>query len=607
MSSLRYIDKIPSGDLKHLPEKVLPFMWFFVRQMKGRFSLIIGISFLAGILFNLNGYLFGQVVQAFTHSADRATIWDHAGRPIMLYAALILFAVPVLYNTSGWLQAHTMSPFANMVRRQLAYYLGHHSYRFFQDDFAGRLAGKVMEMPYAIRQIMSDFINVMLYAGVSFFTAFFLFLSVGSFFAWLIVFYLGISIANLIYFVPRISEISTESSRRRSAMRGRYIDILTNILTVKLFARRHHEDAQFRGLLARNAESIIEQELKVTALYRAQHIANTGFMLALLYLTVEGWQNDGLTIAQVTMVLPVSLTIMQATFWLCETLTGFFERIGEVKEGMEALIKPHDVQDAAGAAPLAVTQPDIVFDNVAFEYPSRPMFDNFSLVIPARQRIGLIGPSGAGKSTFVQLLLRLHDLKDGAIRIDGHNIAAVAQDSLRENIAVIPQMSDLMHRSIRDNIRYGRLDATDDEVMEAAKRAHAHDFIVGLTDGQGRYGYDSMVGERGVKLSGGQRQRIAIARAILKDAPILVLDEATSSLDSESEKAIQESLEDLMANRTVIAIAHRLSTIAHLDRLIVMDNGRIVEDGTHDELLARGGLYARLWALQSGGFLQDHV
>jgi ATP-binding cassette subfamily B multidrug efflux pump len=279
--------------------------------------------------------------------------------------------------------------------------------------------------------------------------------------------------------------------------------------------------------------------------------------------------------------------------------------MGNVQDGINTRVKPFGLNDKTNAPPLKTHKCEIALNNVTFAYPGRPVFDNLSLTIPAGQKIGLVGPSGAGKSTLVQLLLRLHDIQGGAIKIDGQDIAEVTQNSLRNNIAVIPQSSDLLHRSIRENITYGNLNATEDDMISAAKRAHAHEFILSLHDHDGRRGYDAMVGERGVKLSGGQRQRVAIARAILKDAPILLLDEATSALDSESERLIQESLTDLMAGRTVIAIAHRLSTIARLDRLIVMDEGRVVESGTHQQLLTAKGLYAHLWSLQSGGFLGD--
>ena len=354
-----------------------------------------------------------------------------------------------------------------------------------------------------------------------------------------------------------------------------------------------------------NAGSVSKQEVTITKMFRVQHVINSSIMLFLILAAIDAWNKDALSTAQISMILPMALTMISATFWLTEVYTGFFERLGEVQEGMEAVVHAHEVVDAPGAVALMVKTPSVRFDHVEFSYPARPIFKNFTLEIPARQRVGLVGPSGAGKSTLMQLILRLHDVQGGRILIDGQDIAGVTQNSLREQIAVIPQMADMLHRTVRDNIAYGLPGATDEQVVEAAKRAQAHDFIMELRDAKGNTGYDSTVGERGVKLSGGQRQRIAIARAILKNAPILILDEATASLDSESEKLIQRALEDVMQDRTVLVIAHRLSTIAHLDRLIVMQDGGIVEDGSHTDLLAQGGLYARLWNLQSGGFLHD--
>jgi ATP-binding cassette subfamily B multidrug efflux pump len=399
---------------------------------------------------------------------------------------------------------------------------------------------------------------------------------------------------------------SKDVSEARSIVTGRIVDTYTNILTVKLFARARHEDAYVRDAVDEH-----------TGLFYASLRLNTLFAFSLstlnaLLVTVTGgiaialWTQGKVEVGTVAMALPLSWQIISIAGWVAMRVTEIFENIGVVQEGMSAIAKPVALTDQPGATELRVSRGEIEFQDIRFGYGTDSgLIDGLSLKVAAGERIGLVGRSGAGKSTLVNLMLRFFDLEDGRILIDNQDIAQTTQESLRTQISVVTQDTSLLHRSIRDNIRYGRPDATEADIVAAAKQAQAHDFILGLEDWRGRRGYDAHVGERGVKLSGGQRQRIAIARVILKNAPILVLDEATSSLDSEVEAAIQASLDTLMSGKTVIAIAHRLSTIARMDRLVVLDHGRIVEQGTHAELLRAGGHYAELWRRQSGGFIDS--
>ena len=596
LQSPRMIDRLPPEGLDRLPNRVWPFLWFFMRQIRGRFIALCLLGICAGILSSLAPFFFGKIVGSFVDNATRDDIWAALGPWLAAYTVLVLVLAPVLYNTQGWLQSKTLPYYAAMVRRQLALYLHQHSYRYFQDDFAGRLAGKVLEMPFAMRQIVNDITSPFIFAGITSLTTLSIFMWIGRDFGGYTAVYILLYILNVRYFVPKIQAMAEFSSRKRSVMRGRFVDILTNIFLVKIFARRTHEDAYFRESLRENADAASRWELKVTQMFRVQHVINSVFMFTLVLATVHNWRGGDMTTAQVTMVLPMALSMIQATFWLTEVYTAFFERLGEVQEGMDAIVHAHDVTDKPAAATLVVREPSITFDNVTFAYPSRPMFQNFTLHIPPRQRVGLVGPSGAGKSSLMQLLLRLHDVQGGRILIDGQDIAQMTQDSVRNAIAFIPQSADLLHRTVRDNIEYGRLGADDAAIQKAASIAQAHDFIGQLHDTKGGQGYAATVGERGVKLSGGQRQRIAIARAFLRDAPILLLDEATSALDNESERAVKDALIELRKNRTVIVIAHRLSTIRDADRIVVMERGRIVESGTHDTLVAAGGAYARLLA-----------
>jgi ATP-binding cassette subfamily B multidrug efflux pump len=480
------------------------------------------------------------------------------------------------------------------------------SMAFYSDEFAGRITTKVMQTALSVREMIFTSTDVLIGIGVYFITIVVLaggfdLRLIWPFMGWLVLY--G---ASVVYFVPRLGRIGKAQADARSMMTGRITDAYTNISTVKLFSHTHRE-AHFARAAMQEFMATGYRQMRLVSLFEiVNHALVVGLIMAVGGSALWLWTQGQVGTGAVAAVIAMALRISGMSHWIMWEMTSLFENIGTVQDGISTLTRPRAVVDAPGAATLAVPRGEVRFDHTTFSYGrGKPVIDDLCLTVRPGEKIGLIGRSGAGKSTLVNLLLRFHDLSGGRILIDGQDIAKVTQDSLRSHIGMVTQDTSLLHRSMRDNILYGRPDAGDDAMIAAARRAEAHDFIGHLTDLQGRTGYDAHVGERGVKLSGGQRQRIAIARVMLKDAPILLLDEATSALDSEVEAAIQASLNTLMQGKTVIAIAHRLSTIAAMDRLIVLDAGRIVEQGDHRSLLAQGGLYARLWAHQSGGFLGE--
>ncbi|MCC8440931.1 ABC transporter ATP-binding protein/permease [Xanthomonas cannabis] len=497
--------------------------------------------------------------------------------------------VPGLSNRSRWLMH-------NYVVRQ--------SLGFFNNDFAGRIANRVMQTGTSLRESAVQMVDALWYIVVYTGSALWLFAQADPWLMAPLLIWLVVYVALMAFFVPRMKARAWIASDARSKATGRIVDGYTNISTLKLFAHAGREEAYVREAIDELAVKHRGQTRVTTSMDTAIAVANGFLIVGTCGLALWLWSRGQISVGAITLATGLVIRIHNMSGWIMWTVNGIFEDIGTVQDGMQTISQPVQVQDVPTAVPLQVTQGQVRFEHIHFHYGKRGgVIAGLDLQVRAGEKIGLVGPSGAGKSTLVNVLLRLYDLEQGRILIDGQDIAQVTQDSLRGQIGLVTQDTSLLHRSIRDNLLYGRPQASDAQILDAVRKARAEGFIDTLIDGEGRRGFDAHVGERGVKLSGGQRQRIAIARVLLKDAPILVLDEATSALDSEVEAAIQDSLDALMGDKTVIAIAHRLSTIARMDRLVVMDAGRIVETGTHAELIAHGGLYARLWARQTGGFV----
>jgi ATP-binding cassette subfamily B multidrug efflux pump len=549
------------------------------------------------------GFL-GHIVD-WLSAQNRETFLQTEGWKLLGMAFIVMVALPGAVFVSSMLHQQTlMGNYPMRIRWQVHRYLLKQSMTFYQDEFAGRIATKLMQTALAVRECVMKLIDVLNYVVVYFLGAVFI---VGSADKWLaapLVVWLAAYIGLLRYFVPRLGKVSQEQADARSTMTGRIVDSYTNIQTVKLFSHARREATYAQEGMSSFLDTVYRSMRLVTQLYGWLYVLNSSLLIAVGLLSIWLWLGNAVSIGAVAVVLGLVLRFWGMSQWIMWEVSSLFENIGTVQDGIGSISLPRLVEDRPGAKEVVVAKGDIEFQNIRFHYgKQKGVIENLSLAVRSGEKVGVVGRSGAGKSTLVNLLLRFYDLEKGRILIDGQDIAAVTQDSLRAQIGMVTQDTSLLHRSVRDNILYGRPDATDAMVTEAARRAEALDFVGSLSDPKGRKGFDAHVGERGVKLSGGQRQRIAIARVMLKDAPILILDEATSALDSEVEAAIQENLYRLMEGKTVIAIAHRLSTIAAMDRLVVMDRGRIVEEGSHDELVARGGLYAQLWQRQSGGFL----
>jgi len=586
------------------PRSVVRFYAHYLRQVWKIFvaALVVGLA-VALIEVAMFDFL-GRLVDMAQKTPAATFFQTHAGT-LAWMAFVVVVLRPLSIGIHDLLVNQTLNPgMTSMMRWQHHRYVLKQSLSFFQNDFAGRIANRIMQTAPSLRQSAVQVVDALWYVTVYAGTSIYLFAKADIWLAVPLICWIAGYIGMLVFFVPRVKERSWKASEARSKLMGRIVDGYSNVMTLKLFAHTNREEAYAREAIVEQTEKVRSSSRMVTTMDVSITTLNgllIGFTSALaLWL----WSRGTVTTGQVALAVGLVIRINNMSGWIMWVVNGIFEDVGTVQDGITTLSQERTVVDRADAVPLVVSKGEVCFDDIHFHYgKAGGIIGGLDLVVRAGEKIGLVGPSGAGKSTMVNVLLRLYDLEDGHIYIDGQDVAKVTQESLRSKIGVVTQDTSLLHRSIRDNLLYGRPDATDAEMAEAVRQARADEFIPLLSDGEGRTGYDAHAGERGVKLSGGQRQRIAIARVLLKDAPILVLDEATSALDSEAEAAIQESLETLMRGKTVIAIAHRLSTIAKMDRLVVMEHGAIVETGTHSELIARGGLYARLWAHQTGGFV----
>ena len=583
------------------------FIWSSIEGMKGWILLLavltIGNGVMEAMLFQFMGLLVDWL-GAYTPT----TLWQEKGHLLMGMGGLLVFSIIWLFLASSVRLQTLQGVFPMRLRWNFHRLMLGQSLSFYQDEFAGRVSAKVMQTALAVRDTVLTIADMLVYVVVYFVTSGLVLASLDSwflvpFFVWIVLF---ITILRLL--IPRLSKTAQRQADARSLMTGRITDAYSNIATVKLFSHGAREAGYAKRSMEEFMVTVHAQMRLATSLDSLTYINNVVLILSTAIIGVLLWQQSLVGVGAIATSTAMALRVHGLSRWIMWESARLFENIGTVNDGMNTLTKPQTILDKPNCPPLNVTRGEIKFNDLSFAYdPAKPLLSHFNLTIKPGEKVGLIGRSGAGKSTIVNLLLRFYEAQQGTITIDGQNIMDVQQESLRSQIGLVTQDTSLLHRSVRDNIVYGRPSATEQEMFDAAARAEAADFIPFLSDAQGRKGYDAHVGERGVKLSGGQRQRIAIARVMLKDAPILLLDEATSALDSEVEAAIQESLDKMMENKTVIAIAHRLSTIAAMDRLIVLDRGQIVEQGTHAELLAQNGLYAKLWQHQSGGFLSGNV
>ena len=599
------VNPYPSKEPTRPPETLFAFILHYSRPVVGWLTLMTILTAAIGVgevmLFNF----LGRIVDWLSKANPETFLRDEA-TTLWAMGVFTLVGLPLLVIAQSTIIHQVLLGNYPMIGRwQMHRYLLRQSMNFFANEFAGRVATKVMQTSLAVREVAMKVLDVFVYV-LSYFISMFVVVGAAD---WRLMIPLALWVAVysslLWYFIPRMRRNSQQQADTRSMMTGRVVDSYTNIATVKLFSHAGREESYAREGMDAFLDTVHKQMRMVTTFHAFVYANNAVLSFLITALSIWFWTAGTISTGAIAIAIALSLRINGMSQWIMWEVSALFENIGTVYDGMAMLSKNQDIRDIDGARPLEARSGGIEFDRVGFHYgkSGKTVIDGISLSIAPGEKVGLVGRSGAGKTTLMNVLLRFYDIESGAIRIDGQDISKVAQDSLRAQIGVVTQDTSLLHRSVRDNIAYGKPDATDAEVIAAARRANAWEFIETLVDPNGRMGLDAQVGERGVKLSGGQRQRVAIARVFLKDAPILVLDEATSALDSEVEAAIQENLFKLMEGKTVIAIAHRLSTLTEMDRLIVLDTGEIREQGTHGELVAAAGIYADLWARQSGGFI----
>jgi len=598
------IEPYPNEEPSTPPTGLWAFCWHYSKGIWPWLAVLATMSVvIAALEIMLFGYI-GNVVD-WLSNADRATFLATESGKLWWMAFIIVIALPVA--TILWslvLHQTVIGNFPMVIRWQAHRYMLGQSMQFYQDEFAGRVATKVMQTALGVRETVIKILDVFIYVIVYFLGGMILVATLDTMLLIPFVFWLIAYLVAMRYFLPKMALISRKQADARSLMTGRIVDSYTNIATVKLFAHAGREVDYAKQSMSNFMETVHPQMRLTTEMQVTLTLINKGLLMGVGGVAIWQWLNGNASVSSVAVAAALVTRLNGMSHWIMWETSSLFENIGMTIDGMNTIARNRAVQDSPEASTLEVTRGEVQFKDVNFNYDKHgSVIENLNLRLEAGQKVGLIGRSGAGKTTLMNILLRLYDVDSGSVTIDGHNVKDVSQQSLRSQIAVVTQDTSLLHRSVRENIAYGRLDATDEQIIAAATKANAHEFIETLIDNEGRTGYDAQVGERGVKLSGGQRQRIAIARVFLKDAPILVLDEATSALDSEVESVIQEQLFNLMEGKTVLAIAHRLSTIANLDQLVVLDQGKVIEHGKHDKLIEQNGLYASLWARQSGGFL----